>query len=69
MRILITVALLAGAAGAACLVIAAGQPSYVDASGVLVEPFAWMASGRLLLIASGFSAVLAASRWMFRRTD
>ncbi len=67
MRVLIVAMIFTGAAGAACLAIAAGQPSFVDASGFLVEPFAWMASGRLLLLASGLSCILVASIWTLRR--
>lgn len=58
MRVLFAMTILAGIAGAVCLYVATLSPAYVDESGMLVEPFAWMASGRLLLIlfSAGFVA-------------
>jgi hypothetical protein len=45
LRALSLVAIITAIVGAACLVVAAQSPAYVDANGRLVEPFAWMVSG------------------------
>ena len=54
-------------AGAACLAVASQSPARVNAQGMLVEPFAWTASGRILLVAAAASLIAAASIWTFRR--
>lgn len=51
-------------AGAALLFYSWTQPSYVDTQGFLVEPFAWMASGTILLIAGAVLAIVAGVVWL-----
>lgn len=63
--------LFAGAAASATLGVmalfeAARRPSWVDANGFLHEPFAWMASGRLLLMAAALLFLASGVAWMAR---
>ena len=53
--------------GAACLVIAAGSPAYVDYQGFLVEPFAWIATGGLLLLAALAGGAITSLAYFLRR--
>jgi hypothetical protein len=64
---MLTAAALAAFIGAICTVIAALSPTYVDESGFLHEPFAWMASGRILLLISVVGFLMAAFMWAIRR--
>jgi len=66
-RVLTAIALVSGLVEAVCLVIAAQFPAYVDANGFLVEPFAWMGSGRVLLLTAAACLMMAASGWTIRR--
>ena len=53
--------------GAACLAIAAGSPAYVDDQRFLVEPFAWIATGRLLLLAALAGGAITSLAYFLRR--
>jgi len=57
----IAVALLA--AGILLLMAAASKPEYVDASGRLIEPFAYRAGGTIL---TALGAVLLVARYLMR---
>ena len=57
MRVLIVLTLLAGPACAVCLGIAARSPTYVYETGRLIEPFAWMASARILFLLFGIGVM------------
>lgn len=62
-------------ASIACVVVATGflayaasQPSYIDPQGFVVEPFAWEASGRVLLAAAAIFGGIDLIRRALRRS-
>lgn len=67
LRALVIVAVVTGLLGAVCLVVAAQYTAHVDPNGFLHEPFAWMASGRILLFMATVSLIAATGIWTFRR--
>lgn len=66
MRYLLVAASVSAVLGAMALFEAARRPSWVDASGLLHEPFAWMASGRILLFFSVMFLAVASALWLAR---
>lgn len=66
MRYFLTAASVSAVLGAMALFEAFRRPSWVDASGLLHEPFAWMASGKILLSFSLIFLVAASALWLSR---
>lgn len=62
-RKLASIALVAGLSGAIFLAVASRSPDYVDASGFIVEPFAWIASGSILLLMSAVIFIITVIFW------
>ena len=67
MRTLFIVAIIFFLAGAGALYRRSMLPSFVDADGILHEPFAWEASGKLLIIAAIICVLVSVLLWGLRK--
>lgn len=67
MNLLTKLSTVTGMLGAGCATVAAFSPSYITDEGFVVEPFAWMAASRILLVLAAIGLAMSLLLWGARR--